>query len=313
MKKKRYSIDCQCDFLTSIAFSQDDQIFATAGSFPAIRLWETASGKEHFRLPLSGEDASCDFFYWVDFVPDTERLLAIDSHARLWRSDTHSDQQRWLVQSLSDIVRAAIVPRTKVLALGTSGGSILLWDLIENRSLLVLDENARNARLITCVACSPKGTAVAGSTDSDNLIHVYSTSGQDVHQHLAGHSDVVLSLDYSPDGRLLASASRDNTVRIWDVEHGTEKAVIHGEGNIVRSVAFSPDGRFLAVGNGVRSFTTENEASAVSLFQATDATEVCRLVAHAASINCLRFSNNSRVLASGGDDGQVIVWDIGES
>jgi len=39
---------------------------------------------------------------------------------------------------------------------------------------------------------------------------------------LRGHSDWVLSVAYSPDGKHVVSASRDKTVKIWDSSTGEE-------------------------------------------------------------------------------------------
>src|SRR2546428_3577989 len=63
------------------------------------------------------------------------------------------------------------------------------------------------------------------------------------------HSDWVLSVAFSPDGKTLASGSGDNTVKLWEVSTGTELRTLKGHSYGVVSVAFSPDGKTLASGS----------------------------------------------------------------
>jgi hypothetical protein len=59
------------------------------------------------------------------------------------------------------------------------------------------------------------------------------------------HNKGVNGVAFSPDGRLLATASSDRTARVWEVGSGQELARV-GHDDVVYGVLFSPDGRLLA-------------------------------------------------------------------
>src|SRR5262249_47458336 len=67
---------------------------------------------------------------------------------------------------------------------------------------------------------------------------------------LKGHTGIVNSVAYSPDGKRLASASHDRTVKVWDAQTGKELRNFNGLGRFgegpLQAIVFSPDGKRLA-------------------------------------------------------------------
>lgn len=66
---------------------------------------------------------------------------------------------------------------------------------------------------------------------------------------LKGHDKEILSIAFSPDGKILASSSNDGTIRLWSIASGRTTHILQA-GNYVSSfaynIAFSPDGSELA-------------------------------------------------------------------
>src|SRR5581483_5211700 len=62
---------------------------------------------------------------------------------------------------------------------------------------------------------------------------------------LRGHSNEVVSVLFSPQGRTLATGSSDSSVRLWDPVTGAARSVLMAHSNGVTAVAFAPDGKHL--------------------------------------------------------------------
>jgi WD40 repeat protein len=68
---------------------------------------------------------------------------------------------------------------------------------------------------------------------------------------LAGHREVITSVDFSSDGRRLLSSDSRGTIKLWDLETGVETLSLRGSIGYLVSARWSPDGvRVVAISNG---------------------------------------------------------------
>ena len=122
---------------------------------------------------------------------------------------------------------------------------------------------------------------------------------------LQGHTNVVLSLAFSPDGGRLLSGSGDNTARLWDVESGKALAVLRGHTDHIYAVAFSPDGGRLVTGSDddtLRLWAAPGRSG-------TRARLVAELTGHTDDVSAAAFTPDGNHLLSGSWDKTIRLWD----
>ncbi|MDE0088265.1 MAG: hypothetical protein OXU23_21265 [Candidatus Poribacteria bacterium] len=66
---------------------------------------------------------------------------------------------------------------------------------------------------------------------------------------LIGHYADIDAIIFSPDGKMLATASEDYTARLWDAQTGAHRLALKGHTSEVSSIAFSPDGKTVRTGS----------------------------------------------------------------
>ncbi|MDQ2732008.1 MAG: WD40 repeat domain-containing protein [Armatimonadota bacterium] len=109
---------------------------------------------------------------------------------------------------------------------------------------------------ITSIAFSPGGGLIAtasnnesaGTGTDDHSIRLWSVRTGGFIVALKGHPNPVQSLAFSPDSRLLASASTDGTIRIWNVNRRRLWMVLRASKSSLNTVAFDPTGSMLVSG-----------------------------------------------------------------
>ena len=117
---------------------------------------------------------------------------------------------------------------------------------------------------------------------------------------LEGHTGLVKSVSFSPDGDTLASGSNDDTIRLWDANTGSHLRTLTGHTDTVFSVAFSPDGQTLASGSGDET---------IRLWDANTGSHLRTLTGHTDPVFSVSFSPDGDTLASGSWDETVRLWD----
>ncbi|MFJ1748983.1 AAA family ATPase [Streptomyces sp. NPDC088116] len=128
---------------------------------------------------------------------------------------------------------------------------------------------------------------------------------------LHGHTGAVYLTTFSPNGRLLATASYDRTVRLWNVTDRTRPKPLGkpltGHTSWVSSAVFSPDGRTLA---------SAGDDGTIRLWDVRDPRHPrplgTPLSGHDGTIYLLTFSPDGHTLAAATEDHTVRLWDVRE-
>src|SRR5262249_29036022 len=115
---------------------------------------------------------------------------------------------------------------------------------------------------------------------------------------------------FSHDGAILASGGRDGKVCLWDVADRRLIAPLEGHTTWVNALAFSPDGKLLASsGNDttIRLWDLVTKQQVKRLWSPRTALTV---VADYWPLQSLAFSPDGKLLATGGGDGTIRLWDV---
>ena len=306
-----------------VSFSPDGQTLASGGADGTVKLWSLAGVgdkrptdasniKPDNRL-LRTFEGHADRVTQVSFSPDGKTLASasFDKTVRLWRLDDVPlktlDGHQNRVQSVT------FSPDGQRLASASTDKTIKIW----SRTGVLLETLEGHTQRVVSVSFSPDGQLLA-SGSYDKTVKVWSLKengidntlpcpsaplfpcSQRVLFTLDDHADVVLSVSFSPDSQMIASASKDKTVKLW-TKNGRLIKTLRGHNGWVTGVTFSPDGSMLASSSDDGTVKVWNrDGRLLRTFEG----------AHNSFVLGVAFSPDGKMLASAGYDNSVKLWKV---
>jgi WD40 repeat protein len=193
------------------------------------------------------------------------------------------------------------------LAVGCDDGVLHLYDA---ETGMPSESVANHQSAVSALAVTSTGTLISSSFDrraivwdASNRWRLERTIGGPQHPDLL--IDRVLALDFSPDGKLLASgggaSARTGELKIWNVADGRLLSTIpDAHADTIFGVRFSPDGRRLATASADRF---------VKIFDAASGAPLRVLTGHTAHVLGVSWKADGKLLVSCGADNVLKLWD----
>lgn len=293
------------DAVYGILYTPDGETIITASADARVHFWDAETLEELDSNVTSEGGWILDIALnptgdMLAFVGQDQSVTLVDVNSREIVSRFGSDHTDWirsvvfspdsqLLLTAGDdgIVEVFDVARGRQVSQPLTAHTDSVWDLIFTSSGEQLITVGEDAQVILWDMSAQPGLIV----DRSPLI------------------EPSLSVDYSPDGRLIAFAGGDpfriespNVVQLWDTQAGEFVGELSEHIGPVTQVAFSPDGSRIA---------TSGADNAIYLWDTESQTVIGEaLFGHNGVVNTLAFHPDGARLISGGQDGALVLWDV---
>jgi WD40 repeat protein len=177
-----------------------------------------------------------------------------------------------------------------------SGNRILLYDSLGTH----LINWAHHKNTMWSMDINKTGEFIV-STEVNKTFQLSNVYEGKIESGMRGHDDITLAVEFSPDGKKIASGSNDKRVLLWDLDSKEIIAEFQGLSDNIYDVAFSPDGTLLAACSKDKT---------IRIWNIADKKLLHLLKGHQEMVLEIEFSPDGKYLISASTDQSIRLWDI---
>lgn len=297
--------------VTSVVFSPSGKLLASGSNDNSVILWDVSDlntpGTEISRLYQSSAVNE------IALSPNGLLLASAngDGTVILWDISNPSAPVRLSSSIQHEYHANATVfhPAESVLATGGGDSNIVLWDISNPSTPRELNVMNDHLYTVESLSFSPDGNYLASGSWDNTMILWDVSQVLDAPKKLETFTTQnfdVTTVAFSPDGKTLVSGSGDTTAILWDISRLVTPLQINTqirERNSLTDIAVSPDKTVVAAASWQTIVLHKIISGTISQDE-----EV--LSGHSGWVNALAFDKSGKSLASAGDDGKIVLWDM---